>query len=55
MIDLGRGAFPAFTDFDGDGDLDMVVANKERYLGPGNYPRAPGALSQRRLNHGTCF
>ena len=38
MIDLGRGAFPAFTDFDGDGDLDMVVANKERYLGPGNTP-----------------
>lgn len=38
MIDVGRGAYPAFTDFNGDGLTDMVVACKERYLGPGNTP-----------------
>lgn len=49
MIDVGRGAYPAFTDFDLDGDLDLVVANKERYLGPGNTP----ALLARFRNVGT--
>lgn len=49
MIDLGRGAYPAFTDFDQDGDMDMVVANKERYLGPGETP----ALLARFRNVGT--
>ena len=49
MIDLGRGAYPAFTDFDGDGDMDMVVANKERYIGPGNTP----SLLARFRNVGT--
>ena len=38
MIDVGRGAYPAFTDFDADGLTDLVVACKERYYGPGNTP-----------------
>jgi len=50
MIDLGRGAYPAFTDFDGDGLIDLVVANKERYLGPGLTP----ALLARFRNVGTA-
>lgn len=49
MIDVGRGAYPSFTDFDGDGLLDLVVANKERYLGPGMTP----ALLARFRNVGT--
>jgi len=27
MIDVGEGAFPAFADMDGDGDLDMLIGN----------------------------
>ncbi|TPE45293.1 T9SS type A sorting domain-containing protein [Pontibacter mangrovi] len=27
MIDLGEGAYPAFADWDNDGDLDMLVGN----------------------------
>lgn len=27
MIDLGEGAYPAFADIDGDGDLDMLIGN----------------------------
>lgn len=50
MIDLGRGAYPVFTDFDGDGLMDLVVSNKERYLGPGNTP----SLLSRFLNVGTA-
>lgn len=38
MIDVGRGAYPAFTDFNADGLTDLVVANKERYFGPGQTP-----------------
>ena len=34
LIDVGRGAYPAFTDFNADGLLDMVISCKERYLGP---------------------
>ena len=49
MIDVGRGAYPSFTDFDGDGLTDLVVANKERYLGPGMTP----ALLARFRNVGT--
>jgi hypothetical protein len=49
MIDLGRGAYPAFTDFNQDGLLDMVVSCKERYLGPGNTP----SLLSRFQNVGT--
>lgn len=50
MIDVGRGAYPAFTDFDNDGRVDMVVACKERYLGPGNTP----SLLARFKNVGTA-
>ncbi|MEX1182825.1 MAG: VCBS repeat-containing protein [Gemmatimonadota bacterium] len=28
-IDVGRRSHPAFTDFDGDGDLDMIVGREE--------------------------
>ena len=38
MIDLGRGAYPSFHDFDGDGLLDLAVANKERYEGVDQTP-----------------
>jgi hypothetical protein len=38
MLDFGRGAAPVFYDLDSDGDLDLLVANKERYEGVGNTP-----------------
>ena len=50
MIDLGRGAYPVFTDFDGDGLIDLVASNKERYLGPGNTP----SMLSRFRNVGTA-
>ena len=40
MIDLGRGAYPSFHDFDGDGLLDLAMANKERYEGVDQTPAA---------------
>lgn len=40
MIDLGRGAYPVLTDFDGDGLIDLAVANKERYEGVDQTPAA---------------
>jgi hypothetical protein len=40
MIDVGRGAYPHLVDFDGDGLLDIAIANKERYEGIGNTPSA---------------
>ena len=40
MVDLGRGAYPSFHDFDGDGLLDLAVANKERYEGVDQTPAA---------------
>ena len=40
MIELGRGAYPSFHDFDGDGLLDLAVANKERYEGVDQTPAA---------------
>ena len=40
MMDLGRGAYPSFHDFDGDGLLDLAVANKERYEGVNQTPAA---------------
>lgn len=49
-IDVGRGAYPAFTDFNADGLLDLVVACKERYYGPGNTP----SLLARFANVGTA-
>ena len=33
MIDMGRGAYPVLMDFDGDGLLDLAIANKERHEG----------------------
>jgi len=50
MIEVGRGAYPAFTDFDADGLTDLVVACKERYYGPGNTP----ALLARFRNVGSA-
>ncbi len=50
MIDLGRGAYPVFTDFNGDGLIDLVASNKERYLGPGNTP----SMLSRYKNIGTA-
>lgn len=35
MIDFGTGAFPAFEDLNGDGLLDLIVANR-KYYEPGN-------------------
>ncbi|MGB1636665.1 MAG: FG-GAP repeat domain-containing protein, partial [Flavobacteriales bacterium] len=40
MVDLGRGAYPSFHDFDSDGLLDLAVANKERYEGVDQTPAA---------------
>lgn len=40
MVDLGRGAYPLLMDLDGDGLVDMVVANKERYEGVDQTPAA---------------
>ena len=44
MIDLGRGAYPSLHDFDGDGLLDLAVANKERYEGVDQTPAAVAAF-----------
>ena len=38
MIDMGRGAYPVLSDFDGDGLLDLAVANKERHEGINQTP-----------------
>lgn len=38
MIDLGRGAYPVFKDFDDDGLIDLAVTNKERYIDIGITP-----------------
>ncbi|HIO59125.1 MAG TPA: T9SS type A sorting domain-containing protein [Flavobacteriales bacterium] len=38
MIDLGRGAYPLLIDLDGDGLLDLVIANKEKYTSVDNTP-----------------
>lgn len=40
MLDVGRGAAPVWVDLDGDGLLDLALANKERYEGVGNTPTA---------------
>ena len=36
MIDLGEGAFPAFTDIDGDGLMDLVVGNTGYFVNNSN-------------------
>ena len=38
MVDLGRGAYPLLMDLDGDGLVDLMVANKERYEGVDQTP-----------------
>ena len=38
MIDVGRGAVPHLADLDGDGDLDLMIGNKERYEGVNETP-----------------
>ena len=38
MLDVGRGAAPIWVDLDGDGLLDLALANKERYEGVGMTP-----------------
>lgn len=38
MLEFGRGAYPVLADFDGDGLLDLAVANKERYEGVDQTP-----------------
>ena len=43
MLDFGRGAYPVLHDFDGDGLLDLAVANKERHEGVGETPAAIAA------------
>lgn len=40
MIDVGRGAVPHLADLDGDGDLDLLIGNKERYEGVNATPTA---------------
>jgi len=39
-IDVGRGAVPHLADLDGDGDLDLMIGNKERYEGVNATPTA---------------
>ncbi len=51
MIELGEGAYPAAFDYEGDGDLDMLVGNFGYYS-----PGSPGNYSSRLalfLNTGT--
>ena len=56
MIDMGRGAYPVLTDFDGDGLLDLAVANKERHEGIDQTPafvasyRNVGSANQPRFD-----
>lgn len=40
MLDVGRGAAPVWVDLDGDGVLDLALANKERYEGVAQTPTA---------------
>ncbi len=40
MIDLGEGAFPTFVDLNGDGQEDIVVGNRGKWLSGGNYEPA---------------
>ncbi len=40
MLDVGRGAAPVLVDLDGDGVLDLALANKERYEGVAQTPTA---------------
>lgn len=37
MLDFGEGAFPALFDYEGDGDLDILVGNFGYFLTPSGY------------------
>ena len=37
MIDLGEGAYPATFDYEGDGDLDLLVGNFGYFTAPSTY------------------
>ena len=37
MIELGEGAYPAVFDYEGDGDLDLLVGNFGYYTPPSSY------------------
>ena len=49
MMDFGEGAYPAIFDYEGDGDLDLLIGNFGYFLAPSGYSRQFALL----LNTGT--